>query len=108
METISAVEQPPSGLSLLVGNYADTNLKDAFFDMVFINGSTEFANPKDVIAEAVRIGKKSGRLICFSCSQPLLADTFRLFFENRKEYQFNEDTIVLSANICDTWTHWAN
>lgn len=95
LDMISLVENP-SNVSFIATDYDSTNLSGEGYDIVIINGSVKFDEPFGVIKEAERIVKENGLLIVYAQKQPLLESTFSLFFEERKEYYFLQDTKVMA------------
>lgn len=89
----------PCRVSLVASDYEDTNLRDNHFDIVIINGRERFSAPEKVIAEADRIAKRDGRVICFNVDQPLLSSTFKIAHSKYKEYFIHPYTEILVADI---------
>ncbi len=87
LDRISLVQEAPE-YSLLVTDYDNTCLLDHIFDIVVINGSINFFNPYRVLEEAERLVKNGGVIFVFLQDMPLLEDSFKLKFSERKEYYF--------------------
>lgn len=85
LDWISQVECPPR-LSMLAADYDNTQLESGSFDLVVVNGVEHFENPYNVLQEAGRLVKSNGAVLCHVCRQPLLADCFRMIFEQYEQY----------------------
>ena len=104
MERISQVEKLPK-LSFLAGDFGELGLRAESFDYIVINGLAEFAAPYEAIADAVRLAKDNGNLICYASGAPLLESTFKLFFEKREEYPISPQVNVMAAKRQDcSWS----
>ena len=82
MERISHVEHLPK-LSFLAGDFGALGLQSNSFHMVVLNGRTDFQNPYEVVADALRLVRKDGVIFCYTDDCPLLESVFKLFFELR-------------------------
>lgn len=102
LDLISQVT-PPDGLALIASDFSHTLLQKEHFDVTVINGDVHIDDPMKVIEEAARITKPNGRIFCFSIDQYLLNDTFRMMFPERKEYMFNEELVIFSAERNNIW-----
>ncbi len=100
LDAISQVDDPPE-LSFLVTDYENTALLGQNFDIVVINGTINFPNPYLVLKEAERLVKENGTLLAFLQNTPLLEDSFKLEFPDRKEYIFVPGVGVL---VKEDWT----
>lgn len=108
LDFITKAEALPE-LSMVYSDYAKTNLADNSFDFVIINGDVICENFYDIIKEAERITKNNGIIFCYSNSNYLLTSTFQLIFSERKEYQFtNTDIIITARKTNDSWNHDTN
>lgn len=79
-ERISRVERLPK-LSFLAGDFGALGLQEGGFDFVVLNGLADFVCPHEVLADAMRLVKSTGTLICYASSTPLLESTFKLFLK---------------------------
>lgn len=96
MERISHVEHVPA-LSFLACDFGHSGLQKQSFDIVVLNGLTDFPQPYDVVKDAVSLVKTDGILFCYSHGTPLLESVFKLFFENRDEYEIAPSRKVMAA-----------
>jgi len=103
LDRISMVEQPPN-LSLIVSDYADTQLASENFDIVVINGTVWFDKPFEILREAERLLKKDGILICHIKKAPLLESSFKLLFSERQEYELSPlEKILITISQGESW-----
>lgn len=96
MERISRVEKHPV-ISILSCGFGNSGLQKDSFDIVVLNGLADFPQPCDVLRDAVSLVKSDGTLFCYSYNTPLLESTFKLFFENREEYEISPSCTVMAA-----------
>ena len=96
MERISHIEKLPA-ISFLACDFGNTGLQKESFDVVVLNGLAGFPRPYDVLKDAVSLVKPDGTVLCYSHDTPLLESTFKLFFENREEYEIIPSYRVLAA-----------
>ena len=96
MDRISHVEHPPA-LSFLACDFGHSGLQEQSFDIVVLNGLADFPQPYDVVKEATSLVKADGLLLCYIQDTPLLESTFKLFFEDREEYEFSPSCKVMSS-----------
>lgn len=94
LDFISEIEEMPR-LAFSATDYEDTNLKDNNFDITIVNGSVPIASPDKVLAEAWRVTKNGGCIICYVQKQPLLESAFQLLFPEREEYFFDYHSKIL-------------
>lgn len=94
LDQISLVQEAPE-YSLLVTDYDNTCLLDHIFDIVVVNGSINFFNPYRVLKEAERLVKNGGVIFVFLQDMPLLEDSFKLKFSERKEYYFTSSMGIM-------------
>lgn len=83
--------------SMVYADYAKTNLADNAFDIVLLNGTVQFEEPSAVIAEALRITKENGLLLCCTREDYLLDSCFRLVFSAPEEYALSPIDKLLVA-----------
>ena len=86
-----------SELSFYAGDFGQLKLAEKYFDIVIINGMVNYLQPEEVIADALRLVAEAGILICYSEETPLLESTFKLYFEEREEYEITPSQKVLVA-----------
>lgn len=98
MERISHVEHLPK-LSFLAGDFGALGLQSNSFHMVVINGRTDFQNPYEVVADALRLVRKDGVIFCYTDDCPLLESVFKLFFELREEFVLQPSQKILLADV---------
>lgn len=91
-------------MSFIYSDYEKTGLAEAQSDITIINGSVGFTNHYEVIMEARHLTKKNGTIICVCYGDYLLESTFRLIFENRKDYKLTpSETIMTAENTINVW-----
>lgn len=100
MERIAQAERLPK-LSFFAGDFGQLHLAEHYFDIVVINGMVNYLRPEDVIADALRLAAEEGILMCYSENSPLLESTFKLYFEERDEYEITPSQKILLSNIRD-------
>ena len=88
-------------LSYFAGDFGQLKLSEKYFDIVVINGIVNYLQPEEVINDALRLVTKDGILICYSEEAPLLESTFKLYFEQREEYEITPCRKVLLAKAKD-------
>ena len=98
MERISHVEHLPK-LSFLEGDFGALGLQSNSFHMVVLNGRTDFQNPYEVVADALRLVRKDGVIFCYTNDCPLLESVFKLFFELREEFVLQPSQKILLADV---------
>lgn len=98
MERISHVEHLPK-LSFLAGDFGALGLQSNGFHMVVLNGRTDFQNPYEVVADALRLVRKDGVIFCYTNDCPLLESVFKLFFELREEFVLQPSQKILLADV---------
>lgn len=98
MERISHVEHLPK-LSFLAGDFGALGLQSNSFHMVVLNGRTDFQNPYEVVADALRLVRKDGVIFCYTNDCPLLESVFKLFFELREEFVLQPSQKILLADV---------
>ena len=98
MERISHVEHLPK-LSFLAGDFGALGLQSNGFHMVVLNGRTDFQNPSEVVADALRLVRKDGVIFCYTNDCPLLESVFKLFFELREEFVLQPSQKILLADV---------
>ncbi|MCI9112707.1 MAG: methyltransferase domain-containing protein [Oscillibacter sp.] len=98
MERISHVEHLPK-LSFLAGDFGALGLQSNSFHMVVLNGRTDFQNPYEVVADALRLVRKDGVIFCYTDDCPLLESVFKLFFELREEFVLQPSQKILLADV---------
>lgn len=96
MERISHVEHLPR-LNFLACDFGNSGLQTNSFDIVVLNGLTDFPQPYDVLKDAVSLAKTDGTLFCYSHDTPLLESVFKLFFETRDEYELTPSRKIMVA-----------
>lgn len=96
MERISTIDKLPK-ISYLAGDYGDLQLEKNYFDIVVINGRTNFQEPGQVMEDALALVAKEGTLFCYTDQTPLLESVFQLYFETREEYEVTAASKVLLA-----------
>lgn len=100
MERMTQAERLPK-LSFFAGDFGNLKLSEHYFDIVVINGMVNYLQPEEVINDALRLVTKDGSLICYSEEAPLLESTFKLYFEQREEYEITPSRKVLLAKAKD-------
>lgn len=100
MERMTQAERLPK-LSFFAGDFGNIKLSEHYFDIVVINGMVNYLQPEEVINDALRLVTKDGSLICYSEEAPLLESTFKLYFEQREEYEITPSRKVLLAKAKD-------
>ena len=100
MERMTQAERLPK-LSFFAGDFGNIKLSEHYFDIVVINGMINYLQPEEVINDALRLVTKDGSLICYSEEAPLLESTFKLYFEQREEYEITPSRKVLLAKAKD-------
>lgn len=98
LDYICMVEKPPM-LSLLVSDYHETGLESRAFDLVVVDGGTDYEKPDDMISEIKRLLKKEGVLICHVVDQTDLRRAVLHQFapEEYEEYRLNEHESIIVA-----------
>lgn len=96
MERISHIEKLPV-LSFLAADYGNSGLRENSFDIIVLNGLTNFPQPYDVLKDVVSLAKTDGMIFCYSHDTPLLESVFKLFFESREEYAFTPSQKIMAA-----------
>jgi len=100
MERMAQIQHLPK-LSYFAGDFGQLKLSEKYFDIVVINGIVNYLQPEEVINDALRLVTKDGILICYSEEAPLLESTFKLYFEQREEYEITPCRKVLLAKAKD-------
>lgn len=100
MERMAQAERLPR-LSFFAGDFGQLKLTEHYFDIVVINGMVNYLQPEDVIADALRLAAEDGTLICYSDNSPLLESTFKLYFEEREEYEITPSQKIFFSNARD-------
>ena len=88
-------------LSYFAGDFGQLKLSEKYFDIVVINGMVNYLQPEEVINDALRLVTKDGILICYSEEAALLESTFKLYFEQREEYEITPYRKVFLAKAKD-------
>ncbi len=96
MERMAQAAHLPK-LSFYAGDFGQLRLAEKYFDIVIINGMVNYLQPEEVITDALRLVAEDGILICYSGETPLLESTFKLYFEEREEYEITPSQKVLEA-----------
>lgn len=108
MNTISGVETLPK-ISFLAGDYGHLQLQKNYFDIVLINGTINFADPCQVISDALKLVTEDGMILCCCDDMPLLEDVFKLFFNDnkREDYNLSDSLKLMTARAKDrSWKTW--
>lgn len=100
MEQMAQVQHLPK-LSYFAGDFGQLKLSEKYFDIVVINGMVNYLQPEEVINDALRLVTKDGILICYSEETALLESTFKLYFEQREEYEITPSRKVFLAKAKD-------
>ncbi len=100
MERMGSIERLPK-LSYLAGDYGCLQLQKRYFDIVLINGTVNYEEPYDVLADVSELVTENGILLCHADDSPLLESVFKLFFEEREEYDFSPSQKILTAKAAD-------
>ena len=100
MERMAQIQHLPK-LSYFAGDFGQLKLSEKYFDIVVINGMVNYLQPEEVINDALRLVTKDGILICYSEEAALLESTFKLYFEQREEYEITPCRKVLLAKAKD-------
>lgn len=66
---------------------------------VVLNGRTDFQEPYAVVADALRLVRKDGVILCYTNDCPLLESVFKLFFELREEFVLQPSQKILLADV---------
>lgn len=88
-------------LSFYAGDFGNLKLSQKYFDIVVINGMVNYLQPEEVIVDALQLVSEEGIIICYSDGTALLESTFRLYFEEREEYEVTPLRKVLLAKVGD-------
>ena len=96
MSRISQVEHMPV-FSFLACDYGSSGFQKQTFDIVVLNGLTQFTQPLDVLKDAISLVKPDGALFCYSHDSPLLESAFQQFFETWEEYELTPTRRVMTA-----------
>lgn len=86
-------------LSFFAGDFGHLMLAEKYFDIVVINGMANYFQPEEIIADSLRLATEDGILMCYSEDTPLLESTFKLYFEEREEYEISPSKKVLLAYV---------
>lgn len=108
MNRISEVEKLPR-ISFLAGDYGHLQLQQSYFDFILINGTVNFADPDQVVSDALKLASENGRILCCCNDTPLLDDVFRLYFEDdkREDYGVSPSVKLMWAMAKDSsWKTW--
>ena len=108
MEMISGVEKLPR-ISFLAGDYGHLQLQKQYFDVILINGMVNFADPCQVVSDALKLAAEEGMIICYCDDAPLLEDIFSLFFEDgeREDYPLDPCSKLMCAKAKNrSWKTW--
>lgn len=108
MDVISGVEKLPQ-ISFLAGDYGHLQLQREYFDIILINGTVNFADPCQVISDALKLAAEDGIILCYCDDMPLLEDVFRLFFDDgkREDYVLSPVSKLMTARAGDSsWKTW--
>lgn len=108
MNVISGAETLPK-ISFLAGDYGHLQLQQKYFDMVLINGTINFADPCQVISDALKLITEDGVILCCCDDMPLLEDVFKLFFKDdkREDYDISDSLRIMTAKAKDSsWKTW--
>ena len=100
MERMAQIQHLPK-LSYFAGDFGQLKLSEKYFDIVVINGMVNYLQPEEVINDALRLVTKDGILICYSEEAALLESTFKLYFEQREEYEITPYRKVFLAKAKD-------
>lgn len=102
LRQMETVEEPPQ-ISFLAGDYGRMPLAPGSFDLVFINGTADFADPEAVILDAGELASRDGLLMCCSSDTPFLRDLFRLYYEKeyRTDYEIDPFRMLMTARASD-------
>lgn len=100
MEQISKVERLPK-ISFFAGDFGNLQLQKDYFDIVIVNGMVNYAEPYQVVLDAIQLAKKNAVIFCYTDNTPLLESVFQLFFERREEYEIIPSSKVMLAEIKD-------
>lgn len=100
MERMAQARYLPK-LSYYAGDFGRLTLAERYFDIVVINGMVNYLQPEEVIADALRLVAEDGILICYADETPLLESTFKLYFEEREEYEITPSQKVMLAKAKD-------
>ena len=100
MERIADIEQLPK-LSYFAGDYGQLQLEKHSFDIVVINGSENYTEPFQILSDAISLAAEDGILLCYTDHTPLLESTFKLFFEDREEYEITPFQKIYLGRVKD-------
>ncbi len=108
MDVISGVEKLPQ-ISFLAGDYGHLQLQPGYFDVILINGTVNFADPCQVVSDALKLAAEDGVILCYCDDTPLLENVFKLFFDvgKREDYVLSSVSKLMTARAGDSsWRTW--
>lgn len=100
LERISKVEKLPK-ISYLAGDFGNLQLRQKYFDIVVVNGSVDYDEPLEILRDTLELVAEEGEILCYVDHTPLLESTFKLFFEEREEYEISPVEKILIARAKD-------
>lgn len=104
LNAVSAASCYPK-MSFIYSDYEDICISDGHCDITVINGSALFNNHYDVVAEARRITRKNGIIICINAKDLMLENTFKMVFSERETYTLcPSDSIMTAVNNDSAWS----
>ncbi len=102
-ERIADVDKPPR-LAYYAGDFGSIELKERSFDMILLNGITNFERPELVLQDAIKLLRPDGVMIALVNDTPFLESAFKLHFETRDEYEIIPTHSILMAQAADYLT----
>lgn len=100
MERMAEAQHLPK-LSFYAGDFGNLKLSQKYFDIVVINGMENYLQPEEVIVDALQLVSEDGIIMCYSDGTVLLESTFKLYFDEREEYEVTPLRKVLLAKAGD-------
>lgn len=88
-------------LSYHVGDFGELHLQKDYFDLIFINGTTNFVEPDLVLKNALELATNDAKVFLLTDDTPLLESTFALFFCKYQEYAISNTQKILIAQAKD-------
>lgn len=86
-------------VSRFTTDYTNAFLEKDFFDIVIINGSVSYEDPKAVVFNAINYLRNGGLLICSPNGQYYLSDFFEASVDQYSEYKYDDVTSVFTKTI---------
>lgn len=100
LEKMSEVTHMPQ-LSFLAGDYGSLHLEKNFFDIAFINGTTDFTDPFAVITDTLQLLKSNGVILCYLKEPQFLQHALQIVFSKTEEFEICPNTKIILAKTED-------